>query len=148
MAAAVDPTYPLYPIACFLSAVMLLLVLLTNFIRQSWNFGVASLCFWLFLENLVIGINTIIWADNADIKFDVYCDIGADTSFRCISGREFSLEFHTAVSHLQMFTYVVKPMATLIITRRLYLITSLQSVELPSKEAVRSTIYSSLPRRN
>ena len=50
--AAVDPTYPLYPIASFLASSMLLLVLLTSFVRQRWNFGVALLCFWLFFENL------------------------------------------------------------------------------------------------
>ncbi|KZV69825.1 hypothetical protein PENSPDRAFT_652092 [Peniophora sp. CONT] len=42
-----------------------------------------------------------------------------------------------AVSHLQIITFVVKPMATLIITRRLYLIASLQSVAPPNKAARR-----------
>ena len=74
--APVDPTFPLYPIACILSAAMLLLVLLTSFIKQSWNLGVAFLCVWLLLENLTDGINAIIWAENADIKLYIYCDIG------------------------------------------------------------------------
>ena len=73
---AVDPTYPLYPIACLISSVMLLLVLLTSFVRQSWNFGVASLCSWLLLELLLGGISAVIWSDNGDIKLYVYCDIG------------------------------------------------------------------------
>ena len=77
--AAVDPTFPLYPIACFLASFMLILVLLTSFIRQSWNFGVALLCFWLSLENLMGGINAILRSDNADIKLYVYCDIGTLT---------------------------------------------------------------------
>ncbi|KZV74015.1 fungal pheromone STE3G-protein-coupled receptor, partial [Peniophora sp. CONT] len=110
-----DPTYPFYPIVCIVSAGLLLLVLFTSFIRQSWNLGVAFLCFWLFFENLTEGVNSIIWADNADIKLYVYCDI---------------------VSRLQILTSIVKPMATLIITRRLYLIASLQSVILPDKTAV------------
>ncbi|KZV68511.1 STE3-domain-containing protein [Peniophora sp. CONT] len=116
---AADPSYPLHPIACILAATMLILVLLTSFIRQNWNLCVTFLCFWLFLENLTGAANTIIWSDNADIKHFVYCDI---------------------VSHLDMITYVVKPMATLIITRRLYLIASLQSVELPSKAARRRNL--------
>ncbi|VDB95518.1 unnamed protein product [Peniophora sp. CBMAI 1063] len=114
--AAADPTYPLYPIACILAAAMLLLVLLTSFIRQSWNLGVAFLCFWLFWENLTLGINAVIWSDNADIKLYVYCDV---------------------VSHMQEIAAAVKPMATLIITRRLYLITSLRSVEPPTKATKR-----------
>ena len=76
MPAAADPSYPLYPIACILTAAMPLLVLLTSVVRQSWNLGVAFLCFWLFLENLTSGINAVVWSDNADVKFYIYCDIG------------------------------------------------------------------------
>ncbi|VDC04733.1 unnamed protein product [Peniophora sp. CBMAI 1063] len=117
--AAVDPTYPLYPIACFLAAAMLLLVLLTSFIRQSWNLGVAFLCFWLLGETLGQGANAIIWSDDAVIKLYIYCDI---------------------VSHLNMIASVVRPMATLIISRRLYLITRLQSVELSNRAARRKEL--------
>ena len=38
---------------------------------------------------------------------------------------------------MQMITFIVKPMATLIITRRLYNIVDLRSVEPPSNAAVR-----------
>ncbi|KZV71047.1 STE3-domain-containing protein [Peniophora sp. CONT] len=107
----VNPTYPLFPIASFLSAMMLLLVLLTSFIRQRWNLGVVFLCFWLLVEAATNGANCIIWSNNADVKLWVYCDI---------------------VSRVQLIAFVVKPMATLIITRRLYLVVSLQSVELPN----------------
>ncbi|VDC06523.1 unnamed protein product [Peniophora sp. CBMAI 1063] len=119
---AVDPTYPLYPIACLLASAMLLLVLLTSLGRQRVNLGVAFLCFWLFLETLTLGINTIIWSDNADIKLYVYCDI---------------------VSHVQMITSVVKPMATLIITRRLHLISNLRSMH-PTKAASGCSVWESL----
>jgi hypothetical protein len=71
-----DPSYPLYPIASLLCSALLLLVLATHFVRQSWNLGLSLLCIYLFLENLVDGINSIIWADNADVKAYVYCDIG------------------------------------------------------------------------
>lgn len=73
---AADPTYPLYPIASIIAAILLLVVFLSSFVRQSWNLGVAFLCFWLFFEDLTGGINAIIWSDNADIKLNVYCDIG------------------------------------------------------------------------
>ncbi|VDC04645.1 unnamed protein product [Peniophora sp. CBMAI 1063] len=109
---AVDPTYPFFPIASVLATVMLLLVFLTSFIRQSWNLGVAFLCFWLFFENLTNAINSIVWADNADIRLYAYCDIAS-----------------WSVTRLQVFTSVVKPMATLIITRRLSIIASQHSVD-------------------
>ena len=71
-----DPTYPLYPIASVVAAIMLFLVLLTSFVRQHWNFGVASVCFWHFLENLSGAISAIIRSDNGNLKLYVYCDIG------------------------------------------------------------------------
>ncbi|VDC04270.1 unnamed protein product [Peniophora sp. CBMAI 1063] len=78
--------------------------------RQSWNLGVAFLCFWLSLETLTNGIDAAIWSDNADVKLLVYCDI---------------------VSRLQIIARVVRPMITLNLSRRMYLIASLRSVEAP-----------------
>ncbi|VDB95844.1 unnamed protein product [Peniophora sp. CBMAI 1063] len=113
--AAVTPVYPWLTIAYCLASVMLLLVLLTGIIRQNSNLGVTLLCFWLFSENLTAAVNTVVWADNAEVKLYVWCDI---------------------VSHLREIAFVVKPMATLIITRRLFLIaTSLQSTDF-AREAV------------
>ncbi|KZV64899.1 STE3-domain-containing protein [Peniophora sp. CONT] len=118
--AAADPTYPLYPVASFLAAAALLLVLSVSLTRQSWNLGVVFLCFWLFLETLINGVNEIVWADNAEIKLFVYCDI---------------------VTHLQLISSIVKPASTFIITRRLYLIASLRSVELPNPAARRKNLF-------
>ena len=76
MGKPVDPSFPLYPVACVFAATGLFLVLLTSFIRSRWNLGVSFLCFWLFLENLTFAVNSIVWADNGDIKHHVYCDLG------------------------------------------------------------------------
>jgi hypothetical protein len=81
-AMAVDPTYPLYPVFCIIGAALMLLVFMTNSIRQSWNLGVTFLCFWLFWDVLFEGINAVIWSDNAEIKLYVYCDIGKLNLFK------------------------------------------------------------------
>ena len=73
---AVDPSYPLFPIASLLAATTLVLVLLSGFMRGNMNLGVASLCFWLSIESLTGAVNTIMWSDNDDIRLYVYCDIG------------------------------------------------------------------------
>ncbi|VDC07907.1 unnamed protein product [Peniophora sp. CBMAI 1063] len=107
----VDPTYPLYPVASTLAGLMMLFVLLTSLIRQNWNLGVAFLCFWLLFENVTYAADTIVWSDNIDLKSYAFCDFA---------------------SRLDMATYIAKPMSTLIITRRLYLVASLQSIDLPN----------------
>ncbi|VDC00187.1 unnamed protein product, partial [Peniophora sp. CBMAI 1063] len=100
--------YPLFAVACILSSALLLCVLTTSFIRQRWNPGVFFLCFWLFWGNLTYGVNGVLWSDNADVKAFIYCDI---------------------VTRLQIIVNVVKPMATLIIVRRLYKIAHVRSVD-------------------
>ncbi|KAI0029876.1 GPCR fungal pheromone mating factor [Vararia minispora EC-137] len=102
-----DPTYPLLPISSVLCAALLLLVLFTRAIGGTWNLGVLILCFWLFLENLTNGVNAVLWADNFQVKHEVYCDI---------------------VTHVQIFSSIVRPACTLIITRRLYKIVSLRDI--------------------
>ncbi|KAI0036395.1 GPCR fungal pheromone mating factor, partial [Vararia minispora EC-137] len=79
---------------------------------QSWNLGISFLCFWLSLELLLGGINSVVWADNATLKLYVYCDID---------------------SHVQLATFIVKPACTLLISRRLYKIASLRSVQPPTR---------------
>jgi hypothetical protein len=77
---AADPTYPLFPIFNITFAALMLLVLTTNIVRRSWNLGVSFLCFWLFLELLVNGIDSVIWAYSAEVKLYVWCDIGEISS--------------------------------------------------------------------
>ena len=135
---AVDPTYPLLPAATLLSAVMVALVLLTSVVRQNWNLGVIFLCSWLFIETLVNSVNFILWSDNGYIKLFVYCDIGVlHLPVPALSYQV--LTCHPTVSHLQIFTFIVKPACTLIITRQLYKITSMHAVHSTDSQQVRLT---------
>ncbi|KAJ6535578.1 pheromone A receptor-domain-containing protein [Mycena capillaripes] len=110
---AVDPTYPLYPTLCIISSFFMFLILSHSFIRQSWNLAVTFLCIGLFLDNLTHGINAVVWRDNADIKVPVYCDI---------------------VSRLQFLMNFLPSITSLLITRKLYIISTLRDVEPPSRK--------------
>lgn len=72
-----DPSYPLFPVVCFATTAMLLLVLTTSAARQNWNLGVTFLCVWISLLNFTAGIDAVIWANNADIKAPIWGDIGS-----------------------------------------------------------------------
>ena len=72
---AVDPTYPLLPVAFFLCAAMMLLVLTTTIARQSWNLGVAALCYAILVDMLIGGIN-------AELDHDVGLDLRWRRHFR------------------------------------------------------------------
>ncbi|KAJ7237389.1 pheromone A receptor-domain-containing protein [Mycena rebaudengoi] len=109
---AVDPSYPLYPILCIGSAFFMFLILTHSFICQTWNLAVTFLCIGLFLDNLTHGINAVVWRDNADIKAHVYCDI---------------------VSRLQFFMNFL-PITSLLITRKLYIVSTMRDVDAPSRK--------------
>ena len=127
---AADPSYPFYPIASIFAAALLLLVLTTTLVRQRWNLGIAFLCFWLFLETLTNGIDAVLWSDNADVKHLVYCDIGRYLSYMMKRVHQ-SLTL-ALVSRLQIIARVVRPMITLNLSRRMYLIACFHSVEAPN----------------
>ncbi|KZV64274.1 STE3-domain-containing protein [Peniophora sp. CONT] len=112
---ATDPTYPFLPIMCILASVLLLSMLLNGLVRQHWNIGVAFLCFWLLVDNIMYAVNTVAWSDNFTVKFYIYCDI---------------------MTHLRFMSSVAEPMATFLIARRLFSIASLRTVEPDSKKAV------------
>ncbi|VDC01574.1 unnamed protein product [Peniophora sp. CBMAI 1063] len=111
---AVDSSYPLLPITNLLCAALLFVLLVINFLRrsQAFNLAVNILSACLFLDTLTKGVNMIVWANDNHLTFPfIYCDI---------------------VSHTQMFTFVAKPACTLLITRQLYQIVSMTSIDGPS----------------
>jgi len=136
---AEDPSYPLYPVATIICSASLAFVLLTNFIRQRWNTGVSLLCIYLFLENLLEGINSIIWASNEDIKLLVYCDIGELPSQLCNPCSRGSFYKFCLVSHFYLFVFIAKPACTLVITRHLHKIASMRILEGSSRRQVPAT---------
>ncbi|KZV62046.1 hypothetical protein PENSPDRAFT_759012 [Peniophora sp. CONT] len=101
------PGYPAIPVTAFISSTLLLLVLVSSIERRSWNFGLTMLCFCVFIENFFGAIETIIWKDDAEIKLYTFCDF---------------------ISRWQMFTSVVKPASTLVITRSLHRIACMRSL--------------------
>ncbi|VDB87629.1 unnamed protein product [Peniophora sp. CBMAI 1063] len=118
--AAADPTYPFLPLMCILASVLMLCMLLNGFVRQKWNNGVAFLCFWIMVDNVIYAINTIVWADNFELKLYIYCDIA---------------------SRLHLASFVGEPAATFIIIRRLSSIASLRVIEPLDKEARRKSRF-------
>ncbi|VDC04273.1 unnamed protein product [Peniophora sp. CBMAI 1063] len=103
---AVDHTYPLHPIACVVGAVMLLVVIAVYLIRRRWNLVIFFLASCLAIENLMLAANEISWFSDASIKLHAYCDI---------------------FSHFLLFCYIVRALSTLLITRRLYIISGLRT---------------------
>ncbi|EJC99657.1 fungal pheromone STE3G-protein-coupled receptor, partial [Fomitiporia mediterranea MF3/22] len=65
--------YPLVPIANFLSFIIVLIPL--PWLLQHWNTGAWTHSVWSALLCFITGVNTIIWADNAQITAVAWCDI-------------------------------------------------------------------------
>ncbi|GLB44319.1 putative pheromone A receptor [Lyophyllum shimeji] len=62
----------LVPVA-FISAISVLLVLPWHW--RAGNVATLALAFWLFISNIIYGIDAAIWGENARIIIPVWCDI-------------------------------------------------------------------------
>ncbi|KAE9396423.1 pheromone receptor [Gymnopus androsaceus JB14] len=114
---ASDPTFPLYPTFAFLGFILCLIPLPWHW--QAWNSGTCAFMIWVGVFCLILGTNSVIWADNAINIAPVWCDI--------------SSQIITAAG-------VGIPASTLCITRRLYRITSTQTVSI-TRDDKRRAIY-------
>lgn len=130
-----DPTYPLVPIANFIAFVLTLIPLL-HVSRRPWNAGVFVFALWLSLICLSTAINTIVWSNDVEDRAPVWCDICKPCIiFYCYHAR---LKYWLKATHLSMLVNTGIPACSLIITRRLYKVTRLQSV-ISSKSHVRKS---------
>jgi pheromone a factor receptor len=63
------------PLAAFGAA---LLVLFTSpLFWRTRNIPLLSAAAWLFIVNVVYGVNALVWSDHARDVATIYCDIGA-----------------------------------------------------------------------
>jgi pheromone a factor receptor len=62
------------PIGAFLAAALVLVPLPWHW--RARNVATLSLIAWLFVLNLIYGVNASIWAGNFKILVPVWCDIG------------------------------------------------------------------------
>ncbi|KAJ3967512.1 pheromone receptor [Lentinula raphanica] len=117
---ASDPTFPLFPILAFLGFILCAIPL--SWHLQAWNSGTCAFMIWTGLACLITGINSIIWVDNALNVAPVWCDI---------------------TSQLILGASIGIPASTLCISRRLYRITSTQTVSITRDDKLRA-IYSDI----
>ena len=57
-----------------LIAAVLVLIPLPSHCRAR-NVAILSLIAWLFVVDLIYGVNTIVWAGNVEVRIVVWCDI-------------------------------------------------------------------------
>ncbi|KAG2154384.1 GPCR fungal pheromone mating factor [Suillus bovinus] len=77
--------HPEFPPVSFLAALSLLLPLPSHWRAQ--NVATLSIIAWLFILNVVYGVDAIIWSDNVNIVIPVWCDITS----KIIIGSTFAL---------------------------------------------------------
>ncbi|RPD76939.1 STE3-domain-containing protein [Lentinus tigrinus ALCF2SS1-7] len=110
-----DPTYPLFPIFSFIGVVLGLLPL--SWHLQAWNAGTCIYMLWAGLASLVEFVDSIVWYGSLRDVAPVWCDIS--TKFLIGAG-------------------VGIPASSLCIARRLYKITSVNTVSITRKEKLKN----------
>ncbi|KIJ08355.1 hypothetical protein PAXINDRAFT_88958 [Paxillus involutus ATCC 200175] len=64
---------PALPVGAFLAAILVLVPLPWHW--RARNIGTLAIIAWLFVLNLIYGINSIVWAGNVNNPVPVWCDI-------------------------------------------------------------------------
>ncbi|KAB5588812.1 Pheromone B beta 1 receptor [Ceratobasidium theobromae] len=73
------------PIVSFICAISILILLPLHW--RTRNYAVLLSIIWIATTNLIRGINSAIWANNTDIKYEIWCDINT----KLIIGGNFAL---------------------------------------------------------
>ena len=92
--------HPELPLFSFISALLVILPLSSHW--RARNVPVLALISWLFISNIIYGINSIVWAGNIRNPVPVWCDISqwfcfdvcATTNIRILQPRKLSLGSH------------------------------------------------------
>ncbi|KAI1790857.1 GPCR fungal pheromone mating factor, partial [Ganoderma leucocontextum] len=117
MLSSFDPTYPAFPILAFVGALLALIPLPWHL--QAWNAGTCLFMVWTAVACLNLGINSIVWSNNAINSAPIWCDIS---------------------SRLIVVVAVALPASSLCIQRRLYNIASIKSVNITLAEKRRGIL--------
>ena len=74
--------HPELPLFSFISA--LLVILPFSFLWHTRNVAVLALMSWLFIANIIYGINSLVWAGNIRNSVPVWCDISQWFFIQCM----------------------------------------------------------------
>ncbi|KAG1720062.1 pheromone A receptor-domain-containing protein [Suillus paluster] len=90
--------YPSLPVAAFLAAALILVPLPWHW--RARNVGTLAIIAWLFVVNMIYGINSIVWAGNVNNPAPLWCDI----STKLIIGANTALPLATmcVCKHLEL----------------------------------------------
>ncbi|KAH7911853.1 GPCR fungal pheromone mating factor [Hygrophoropsis aurantiaca] len=113
--------YPALPFGAFLGAALVLIPLPWHW--RARNIGTLAIIAWLFIMNMIYGINSIIWAGNVNNYIPVWCDI----TTKLIIGANTAL-----------------PIATMCVCKHLELVSSNRRVRIDNIDKRRRIIFDSI----
>ncbi|KAI0946031.1 hypothetical protein AcV7_010118 [Taiwanofungus camphoratus] len=109
---------PCVPAGAFIAAILVLVPIPSHW--RARNAATLSLISWLFVVDIIYGVNATVWSDNAEVRLLVWCDI----TTKIIIGASSAL-----------------PAATMCICKHLELVSSGRVVRLTNEDKRRRTIF-------
>jgi pheromone a factor receptor len=124
-----DPSYPLFSMFAFLGFLVTLIPL--SWHLEAWNSGTCYYMAWASLACLNQFVNSVVWAGNALNPAPVWCDICM--LYTALSSVPRSPKIYVA-TRIMLGSAVGIPAASLCINRRLYQISSSNTVTITLSE--------------
>ncbi|PBK87718.1 STE3-domain-containing protein [Armillaria gallica] len=113
--------YPVLPLFAFLTA--FLVVIPAPWHWRARNIATLAMMGWLFIVNMIYGINSLVWAGNVDNPAPVWCDISA----KLVVGASFAM-----------------PLATICICKHLEMVSSTRAVRMDVADKRRRMVFESV----
>ena len=128
---------PSLPVAAFLAAFLVIIPLPWHW--RARNIGTLAIMVWLFIMNIVYGVNTIVWAGNVHDPTPVWCDICMSLAFIDPLG----ISPNLVATKLIVGANFALPISTMCICKHLELVSSNRHVRMDSKDRQRRIIFDS-----
>lgn len=128
--------HPELPIGAFLAAILCLVPLPWHW--RARNVSTISLIAWLFISNIIYGVDAIIWRDSAVILVPVWCDI---SELYCLLARIRCTDGYQSATKLLVGATIALPACCLCICIQLERIASPRSSSMSATDKTRRRIF-------
>lgn len=129
--------HPELPVVAFLTAFLVVIPLPWHW--RARNVATVALMLWLFVVDIIYGVNAIIWAGNVNNPIPVWCDIGMPWSSLCLC-TPFLTNIYAATKILVGASYAL-PLCTLCICKHLEAVSSPRPVSYAAKDKYQRIIF-------
>ena len=129
---------PVLPVVAFLAAFLVLIPLPLHW--RARNIATLALIFWLFITDVIYGVNSLVWAGNVGDHIPIWCDI----SKSCLASRFDELKRLVPATKFVAGASYALPLCTMCICKHLEMVSSSRKISYNVSDRRKRMIFEGL----